>query len=116
MAKDYDAVLGTTPPSGGHTSASQHDRPYSHFNKSPGGFAEGSGDFGADADAAEEKQTGMMDDNKLPRSSSGAVIGSQKGAKDPGPKSGVQNTAWGEFTSLDQWDKEQSGTYDNDKD
>ena len=117
MPKGYDDVLGKGRPAGGHTSASQHDRPYSHFCR-PEPMKEMPW-VSADADASKDGQKGMLDDSKLPRANSGAVIGSQLGAK-PNPGGRVQRTQQNEWNDLSQWDKQQESTYpekrDNDGD
>lgn len=63
----------------------------------------------SDLERAKEKQGGMQDDTEgLKRASNGGVIGSQVGARPEGPHF---TKPWGEYNTMDQWDREQEHTY-----
>lgn len=104
-----DDVNGTRPPAGGHTSEARADPAYKHWCR-----PEPTREFpfrSATQEQYRERQGGMQDDTPgLKRASNGGVIGSQVGVEKPqGPHQ--QQTEWGEYNTLDQWDKPQEGTY-----
>lgn len=97
---------GSIAPSGGHTG---NDPKYEHWCR-----PEPTKEFpwkSSDLERAKEKQGGMQDGTDQKRASNGGVIGSQVGASVPKDSPGFQNTGWGEYDKLDQWDKPQAGTY-----
>lgn len=101
-----DDVNGTRPVSGGHSTP--NDPKYEHWCR-----PEPTREFpfkNAEVERYREKQGGMQEDTNLKRASNGGVIGSQVGVQKPGGPH-QQQTEWGEYNSLNQWDKPQEGTY-----
>jgi hypothetical protein len=98
---------GTRPVEGGHSKAI--DPTYEHWCR-----PEPKQEFpykSADLERAREKQGGMQDDTDLKRAENGGVMGSQVGVKVPKDSPHFQDTSWGEYESLRQWDRPQAGTY-----
>lgn len=111
---DYDDVLGSRAPQGGHTSGSKADPAYEHWCR-----PEPKKEFPyktAEVDAYKEGKKGMQDDTPgLKRASNGGVIGSQRGAIVPKDSPHFQDTSWGEYHDINQFDKEQEHTYDGER-
>lgn len=109
-----DDVNGTRAPAGGHTANSSADPKYEHWCR-----PEPTREFpfeNAEADRYRERRGGMQDDTDLPRASNGGVIGAQVGVRVPKGSPHFQNTQWGEYNDIDQWNKEQAHTYDGERD
>ena len=107
-------VNGTRPVEASHTAENRADPSYEHWCR-----PEPKKEFpwkSADYERAREKQGGMQEDTPgLKRAESGGVIGSQQGVIPPKGSSHFQNTSWGEYNELDQWNKEQEHTYDREE-
>lgn len=106
---DYDDVLGSRAPQGGHTSGSKADPAYEHWCRPE---PKKEFPFKNSSDQYKDKKGGLQDDTPgLKRAESGGVVGAQLGAVVPKNSPHFQDTGWGEYDNVNQWDKEQEHTY-----